>query len=56
MWTLRQIGWWNLLGEVGRLAREDGNLKVRRYALAVLRNVADLAKQQQQLQQAKKVG
>jgi HEAT repeat protein len=47
LWTLRQIGWWNLLGEVGRLAKDDGNLKVRRYALAVLRSVAELARQQQ---------
>jgi HEAT repeat protein len=47
LWTLRQIGWWNLLGEVGRLAREDGNLRVRRYALGVLRSVAEIARQQQ---------
>jgi hypothetical protein len=47
LWTLRKIGWWNLLGEVGRLAREDGNLRVRRYALGVLRSVAELARQQQ---------
>jgi HEAT repeat protein len=53
LWTLRQIGWWNLLGEVGRLAKEDGDLKVRRYALAVLRNVADMAKQQQLAKLAK---
>lgn len=48
LWALRQIGWWQLLGEVGRLAKEDGNLKVRRYALAVLRGVAELAKAQAQ--------
>jgi HEAT repeat protein len=53
LWTLRQIGWWKLLGEVGKLAREDTNLRVRRYALAVLRNVADLAKQQQAMHVAK---
>jgi hypothetical protein len=53
LWTLRQVGWWSLLSEVGRLAREDSNLKVRRYALGVLRNVAELAKQQQA---AKKAG
>jgi hypothetical protein len=44
---LRKIGWWNLLGEVGRLAREDGNLRVRRSALGVLRSVAELARPQQ---------
>ncbi len=40
LWTLRQIGWWQLLNEVGRLAKEDANLRVRRYALGVLRAVA----------------
>ena len=47
LWTLRQVGWWNLLSEVGRIAREDSNVKVKRYALAVLRSVADLARQQE---------
>jgi HEAT repeat protein len=42
LWTLRQIGWWQLINEVGRIAKEDGNLRVRRYALGVLRNVADM--------------
>jgi HEAT repeat protein len=46
LWTLRQIGWWQLLNEVGRLAKEDGNMKVRRYALGVLKGVAELAKNQ----------
>jgi hypothetical protein len=44
MWALKAIGWWGLLNEVGRLAKEDQNLRVRRYALAVLRNVADMVK------------
>jgi hypothetical protein len=48
LWALRQIGWWQLLGEVGRLAKADSNLKVRRYALAVLRGVAEMAQLQQQ--------
>ena len=43
MWALRQIGWWQLLGEVGRLAKEDDNIRVRRYALHVLKGVAELA-------------
>jgi HEAT repeat protein len=47
LWTLRHVGWWNLLSEVGRIAREDSNVKVKRYALAVLRSVADLARQQE---------
>jgi len=42
LWALRQIGWWQLLGEVGKLARSDANLRVRRYALGVLRGVADM--------------
>lgn len=43
MWALRQIGWWQLLGEVGRLAKMDDNIRVRRYALNVLKNVAEMA-------------
>jgi HEAT repeat protein len=45
MWALRQTGWWQLIGEVGRLAREDQNIRVRRYALTLLRGVAELAQQ-----------
>ena len=47
LWALRQIGWWQLLNEVGRLAKEDGDLKVRRYALGVLKGVAELVKASQ---------
>ncbi len=50
LWTLRQIGIWQLLNEVGRLAKEDQNLRVRRYALGVLRQVAT-AVQSEKLQQ-----
>jgi HEAT repeat protein len=42
LWALRQIGWWALLNEVGRLAKVDANLRVRRYALGVLRGAAEL--------------
>ncbi|MBC8105584.1 MAG: HEAT repeat domain-containing protein [Anaerolineae bacterium] len=42
LWALRQIGWWQLINEVGRLAKEDPNLRVRRYAMGVLRNVAEV--------------
>jgi hypothetical protein len=42
LWALRQIGWWQLLGEVGKLAKADTNLRVRRYALTVLKGVADV--------------
>jgi HEAT repeat protein len=48
LWALRQIGWWKLLNEVGRIAKEDKNVRVRRYALAILRNVAQLAAEQNQ--------
>jgi hypothetical protein len=41
LWALRQIGWWQLVNEVGRIAKEDQNLRVRRYALGVLKNVAE---------------
>ncbi len=42
LWALRQIGWWQLINEVGLIAKQDGNLRVRRYALGVLRNVAEI--------------
>jgi HEAT repeat protein len=41
LWALRQIGWWQLVNEVGRIAKDDTNLRVRRYALTVLRGVAE---------------
>jgi HEAT repeat protein len=40
MWLLNEIGWWRLGGEVGRLARTDTNVRVRRYALGVLKELA----------------
>ena len=42
LWALRQIGWWQMLHEVGRLAKDDANLRVRRYAMNVLRGVSDM--------------
>lgn len=45
LWAMKQIGWWQLLNEVGRLARADDNVRVRRYALGVLKTVADLIKE-----------
>lgn len=44
MWAMNQVGLWHMLREVGRLAREDPNLRVRRYALAALRRIAALLK------------
>jgi len=46
LWVLRQIGWWQLVNEVGRLAKSDDNVRVRRYALGVLKGVAELLKEQ----------
>jgi len=48
MWALRQIGWWQLLEEVGRLAKEDTNLRVRRYAVGVLKRVAEMMQTQKE--------
>lgn len=41
LWVLRQVGWWQLVSEIGRLAKADGNLRVRRYAFGILRGLAD---------------
>jgi HEAT repeat protein len=46
LWALRQVGVWQLLNEVARLAKEDGNVRVRRYALTVIRGVLEMAKKQ----------
>jgi HEAT repeat protein len=42
MWALKQMGWWKLLSEVGKIAKNDSNLRVRRYAVTVLKGVADM--------------
>lgn len=44
MWALNKVGLWQLLAEVGKLAKSDDDQRVRRYALTVLRSVADLAR------------
>ena len=36
MWVLRQTNWWGLIGDVGKMARADPSVAVRRYALGVL--------------------
>ncbi|HEX5243976.1 MAG TPA: HEAT repeat domain-containing protein [Tepidisphaeraceae bacterium] len=48
LWALRQSGWWHLLNEVGRLAKQDENLRVRRFALGILKNVAETARAKNQ--------
>jgi HEAT repeat protein len=40
LWALRKVGWWRLVSEVARIAREDTNLKVRQYAMGVLQSAA----------------
>ena len=42
LWALREMGVWNMVNEVGKLAKADPNLRVRRYAMAVLRSVAEM--------------
>lgn len=42
IWTLRHIGLWPLIGEVGRIAQADENLRVRRYAVEVIKSVMDI--------------
>jgi HEAT repeat protein len=42
LWALKQMGWWKLLQEVGQLAKEDTNMRVRRYAVGVIKGVAEL--------------
>jgi HEAT repeat protein len=46
MWALKQTGWWNLIGEVGRMAKGDDNIRVRRYALGILKAVSDMVREQ----------
>jgi HEAT repeat protein len=48
IWALRQMGFWRLLGEVGRIAKDDGSMRVRRYALAVLKSVTEIAQRQKE--------
>ena len=46
MWVLRQIGWWQMINEVGQLDKADSNVRVRRYAIGVLQTVSDLLREQ----------
>ena len=41
LWTLRQAGVWGLLRDVGTIAQRDDSLRVRRYAIALLKGVID---------------
>jgi HEAT repeat protein len=47
LWALRQIGIWQLITEVAKLAKQDENLRVRRYAMGVLKAVADVVQTNQ---------
>lgn len=46
MWALKQVGLWQLVREVAQLAREDQNLRVRRYAMGVLRTAMETLQRQ----------
>jgi HEAT repeat protein len=46
MWALKQTGWWNHITEVGRMVKEDPDLRVRRYALAILKAASDIIREQ----------
>ncbi len=48
MWALKQTSWWSLINEVGRMAKTDPELKVRHYALAVLKAASELIREQRQ--------
>jgi HEAT repeat protein len=52
LWALRHMGLWKLIQEVGRLAKEDENMRVRRYAFNVLKAVAEQAQAQKQQRKA----
>lgn len=41
LWALKQAGLWSLLNHVGAIAQRDDNLRVRRYAVAMLKNVIE---------------
>jgi hypothetical protein len=45
LWAMQKMGLWKLLQEVGRLAKEDQNIRVRRYAVGVLKGVAEMVQQ-----------
>jgi HEAT repeat protein len=42
LWALQKMGVWKLLQEVGRVAKQDQNIRVRRYAVGVLKGVAEM--------------
>jgi hypothetical protein len=48
MWALKSTSWWSLINEVGRMAKTDPELKVRHYALAVLKAASELIREQRQ--------
>jgi HEAT repeat protein len=40
MWALKEVGLWKMLREVAQLAKTDGDMRVRRYAVGVIRSIA----------------
>jgi HEAT repeat protein len=45
LWAMKQIGFWQMLREVAGLAKDDPNMRVRRYAAAILKSLADIVKE-----------
>jgi HEAT repeat protein len=41
LWTLRHVGLWSLVSEVGRIAQADDSIRVRRYAAAILKSIIE---------------
>jgi len=46
LWAMKQLGLWKLIQEVGKLAKADENMRVRRYAFNVLKDVAEMINSQ----------
>ena len=46
MWALKSTNWWGRLSEVGKMAKTDPNVRVRRYAVALLKMVSEMVKAQ----------
>jgi HEAT repeat protein len=46
LWAMKQMGVWKLIQQVGLLAKSDENIRVRRYALNVLKDVAEMVNEE----------
>lgn len=48
LWALKQVGLWQMLREVARLAKSDNDVRVRRYAVGVIRAIAAAAEEKKE--------